>query len=114
MVRGLDISFGNFLFFTSSRKASNAFIKSNSLLMGAADWKLGIDLRGEDKIALREAVDLVGPDVDANATPGQVNVRVVAVALGDFAHAIDEGQARDEIGKCILFGEVMLVDHIPS
>ena len=47
--------------------------------------KRGVSLCGEDKIALRQAVDLVRPESDLHFTPREIDIGVVALSLGDLS-----------------------------
>src|SRR5207244_13382063 len=72
-----------------------------------------VDLGGHDEVAFSKAVDLVGPQRNFGAAPGQQNVGVMTLLLGYLAHSIYKIQGLPEIRKCEISGEVVLVDHLP-
>lgn len=49
-----------------------------------------IDLGCHDEIALRQAVNFVGPESDFGAAPGEQDVRMVSLLFGDFTHSVDK------------------------
>lgn len=49
-----------------------------------------IALGGEHEVALGEAVDLVGVDLDAHLAPGEIEIGVMPVGFGHVSDAIDE------------------------
>ena len=49
---------------------------------------LKVHLCREDEIALREAINLVGPDFHPHLPPGQLEVGVVSLLLGEGAYFI--------------------------
>src|SRR5512134_2881194 len=51
-----------------------------------------VALRGEHEVALRESVDRVRPDRDADAAPGEEDVRVVVLRFRELADAVHERQ----------------------
>ncbi len=51
-----------------------------------------VELRGEDEVALGEAVDFVGPDLGAHLAPREVNVGRVSLFLGDPADTVHVGK----------------------
>jgi len=55
-----------------------------------------IDFGSKNKIAFGQAIDLVGPDPDFDLAPRQVQVRMMALLLGDRTHAVYEVQGRPE------------------
>ena len=56
-----------------------------------------VDLRAQDKIALAQTFDLMGEDDDVDLPPGERQVRMVALFLGQFAHTIDEIEGLAEV-----------------
>jgi len=73
-----------------------------------------IGLGGKDEVALREPIDFVSPDLDANLSPCKEEVRVVVLFLGDITHAIHESQRFDEILEREFLAQMMGVDHFPA
>jgi hypothetical protein len=47
-----------------------------------------VDLCSQDEIALRQAVDLVGPDRDLDFSPSKEDVWVMPLLLRKFAYAV--------------------------
>jgi hypothetical protein len=74
----------------------------------------GVYLGGEDKIALREAVNLVRPDGDFGAAPAEADVRVMALLFGQLAHSIDELKGLSKIFERVALEQVMFTRDIPS
>lgn len=72
-----------------------------------------IDLGGHDEIAFRQAIDLMCPERDFRAPPGQQDVGMVSLLFGNFARAVDELQGLPKIRKAELSCEVMLVNYLP-
>src|SRR5262249_232709 len=72
-----------------------------------------IDLRGQNKVALREPVDLVRPNGDFRAPPGEQNVGMMSLLLGDGAQRVDEIEGLPKIGKCETSRQVVFVDYLP-
>src|SRR5687768_7182848 len=56
-----------------------------------------VGLRREDEVALGQAVDLVRPDLDQYLAPGEVEVGVVVLLLGQLAHAGGEVERLPEV-----------------
>jgi hypothetical protein len=61
--------------------------------------KYAIGLRSQEKIRLRETVDLVRPDFDRAPPPRDVQVGVMTLLLGDVPHPIRERHRRSEVAK---------------
>ena len=72
-----------------------------------------LNLGCQNEVALGEPVDLVGPDVNRSAAPGQVNVRVVSFGLSKFAYRIRESECGYEIREPKLAPQVMSVHDLP-
>src|SRR5688500_11208708 len=72
-----------------------------------------VGLRREDEVALGQAVDLVGPDLDDHLAPGEVEVGVVVLLLGQLAHAGGGVERLPEVREAELPLEVVLVDRPP-
>ena len=72
-----------------------------------------VDFRSEDEIAFGQAIDFVGPRGDFRFSPGQQNIRMMALLFGDRADFIDESEGLREIRKLEGAGEVMTVHHAP-
>src|SRR5690242_551898 len=80
---------------------------------GAASADL-IRLGGQDEVVLREAADRVGGELDPHLPPGQIDVRVVPLGLGDLAQAIDEGERLPEVGEAILLDQALAALDRPA
>jgi len=65
------------------------------------------------EVALGQAVHLVRPDLDLALSPGDVEVRVVALGLGDRPHLVGELQRPDEIRELIESLQVALGAEVP-
>ncbi len=72
-----------------------------------------IDFRRKNKIALGQAIDLVGPDRGFHLSPGETQVRMVALLLGQRANPVYKVQSGFEVGKIEAAGEVVVRDHLP-
>ena len=73
-----------------------------------------VDLRRQNKIALREPIDLVRPDLHVDLSPRQKNIGMVPFLLRRLANSIDEIERRAEIGKGEALREMVSVDYLPS
>src|SRR5690348_10096119 len=73
-----------------------------------------VDLRGQDEVALRQAVDLMGPGLDLDLAPCQIEIWMVALRFRYRSHAVYELQRRAEIGKRERFREMVLADYLPA
>jgi endonuclease-3 len=73
-----------------------------------------VDLRGEHEVALREAVDHVGEDPDAEPPPGDVQVGVVRLLVCERADPVGEGERSGEVAEAELLLEVMLALDAPA
>ncbi len=72
-----------------------------------------INFRGEDEIAFGQAVDLVGPNLDFNFSPGEKNVGVVALLLRQLTDAVHKIECLAKVGKFESFREMVLVRDGP-
>ena len=72
-----------------------------------------IDLGGHDEVALGQAIDLMSPQCDFGFAPGEQDVGMMSLRLGQFAYAIHEIQRLLEIGEGEQASDVVLVDHLP-
>ena len=72
-----------------------------------------VDLGGEDEVALGETVDFVCPNGDLGLSPGEDNVRVMALFFGDRAYFVHEFERGLEIGEGERASNVVLVDDMP-
>ena len=52
---------------------------------------------GEDEVALGQAVDLVRPEGELDLAPGQVNIGMMVLLPGQFAHLVCEIKRLAEI-----------------
>ena len=72
-----------------------------------------VDLRGQHKIALRQAADFVGVDLNVHFPPGQAQIGMMAFRFRDGADAVHEIERGFEIGKEEALRDVMLLDDLP-
>src|SRR5262249_18539441 len=73
-----------------------------------------VALGREDKVAFRQSVDFVRPDLHLRSPPGEEDVRMVALLFGDGANAVHEVQGLHEVLEPVLLLEVVVVDHAPT
>lgn len=73
-----------------------------------------VALGGEDKIALRQAVDLMGPKLDLHFAVREEEIGVMPFLFGDFSDLVCEGKGFGKVGKGILFLQMVLVDDAPA
>ena len=73
-----------------------------------------VDFCGQDEIALRQAVDLVGPARDFHFSPGKEDVRVVTLDLRKLAHAVYKIECFAKVGKLEDLRDVMFFDDVPT
>src|SRR5690606_18274237 len=59
--------------------------------------RISVDLRREIEVALRQSADLVRPDFDRAASPRDVQIRMMALGLGDLADAVRERERIPEV-----------------
>src|SRR5580698_4734628 len=72
-----------------------------------------VDFGRQDKIALREAIDLVGVSGDFGFAPGKQDIRVMALFLGDGAGAVHEIESLLKIRELQYLVQMVLFDHLP-
>lgn len=72
-----------------------------------------VDFCREDEVALGQSVDFVSPDGHPHFAPSQVDIRVVALFLGEATDEIGELECSDEILKCKFLVEVVTADDAP-
>ena len=63
----------------------------------AKRFKLAIGFGGHVKVALRQAIDLVRPDLDLALAPGEIEIGMVAFRFCHGAHLVHVGQGLGEI-----------------
>jgi hypothetical protein len=61
--------------------------------------RLAVNLGSQDEVALREPVDDVGEEPDVHPTPGESEVRMMALVFGDAASPVHERERLAEIGE---------------
>jgi hypothetical protein len=69
---------------------------------------------GEDEIIFGEAVDLVRVKGDFYLAPGEEDIGVMALLLGDGAYLISEFQSRFEVGERERPSDVMFAHGFPA
>ena len=57
---------------------------------------------------------LCGPDLDAHASPAEMDLGVMILLLGQSAQAVRETQGRREIGKPVGLLEMVVIDGAPA
>jgi len=62
-----------------------------------------IGLGGQDEIAFRQTVNLVGPDSQGDSSPSERDFRMVSFFLRDLSHRIGEIEGLTEIQKLEAF-----------
>jgi hypothetical protein len=72
-----------------------------------------LDFGCQNEVALGEAIDFVGPDLDGGAAPGQMNVGVVSFGLRNLANHIRESEGGEEVREPKLTAQVMSVHDLP-
>ena len=61
-----------------------------------------VGLGGPDEVALGQAVDLVGPDLETRPAPGQEDLWVVVHLFSQLPDTIGEGKSLDEVAEAVL------------
>ena len=64
-------------------------------------FKFAIGFGGHVEVALRQAIDLVRPNLDLALTPGEIEVWVVTFCFRHSPHFVHVGQSQGEILKRI-------------
>ena len=82
--------------------------------MSSSGWEKLVDLRGEYKIAFRQAVDLVRPQRQFHLAPRQINVGMVVLLLGQFADAIGEIERLAEVWELEFPFQMVFADDLPA
>src|SRR2546423_5541010 len=72
-----------------------------------------IYLSREDKVAFREAVNLVRPDGDFRSSPAERDVRMMPLLFRQLAYAIHERERLTKIFELKNLSQVMLLDNLP-
>ena len=72
-----------------------------------------INLRRQNKVALRQPIDLVRPDGNPDLPPGQQDIGMVSLVLREFPYLIHEPQCGLEVRKRKLPFEMMIVHDLP-
>lgn len=72
-----------------------------------------VDLGRHDEITLREAIDLVRPDLDLDFSPGEVNIRMVPLLFSQSAREIHKLERLGEVGELEFLLDVVLTDNGP-
>src|SRR6185369_6820510 len=72
-----------------------------------------VRLRGENKIAFRQSVDLVGPDNESDFPPGEMDIRMMPLGLGQLSDPVGEGKSRAKILEAEFLFQMVLGHHPP-
>src|SRR5215213_7010176 len=83
---------------------------STRLAFGASRVELG----GQDEVVLAQAADGVGDQLDADLAPGEVEVRVVSLGLGDLAGPVDERQSLCEVRERVRLRQPLAAHNGPT
>jgi len=73
-----------------------------------------VDFCSQNKIVLRQAVDLVRPGRDLDFSPGKEKVRVVPLLLRKLANAVYELEGFAKVGKREGLRKVVSFDDVPA
>src|SRR5207245_2758055 len=73
-----------------------------------------VDLGGQDKVVLRQAIDFMRPGCDLDFSPGQLDIGVMTLLFRQLANQIDEPKSLTEIRKLEQLRNVVLVDGAPT
>jgi hypothetical protein len=92
-----------------SRAALGVWSEARSL--GFAEL---VDLRSQDEIALRQAVDLVRPGRNLDFSPGKENVWVVPLLLRKLTYAVYELEGFAKVGKLEGLRDMVFINNVPS
>jgi hypothetical protein len=68
----------------------------------------------KDEIVLAQAADRVGPDLDNDFSPTQVDLRVMPLFLRHRANTVGEIQGFLEVAERVRLPQVMLLHHVPA
>src|SRR5262245_36026100 len=55
----------------------------------------------------------MGPGCNAHLSPGQKDIRMVSLLLGQLSDTVHESEGRLEIREFVVASDVMFVDHFP-
>src|SRR6185369_9211554 len=80
-----------------------------------ARWRSShaVRLGGEYEITLGQPVDLVGPDGEPDPAPGEKDIRMMPLALGQFSDPVGKVQSAAEILEAIFLFQMMLCHCLP-
>ena len=96
----------------AERELANVILlRDNALLRGYVEF---VGFGGEDKIAFVQSLDLVSPDLQFDLAPCQIDVRVMALLLGQFAYLVYKIQGRAKIFELVQLLKVVLFDDLPA
>jgi len=73
-----------------------------------------VDLRRQDEVALRQPVNLVGPDVHTDLAPAYIQVRVMPLSLRDGRQSIDEVDCLHEVPQGERLDQLPVILRSPS
>jgi len=72
-----------------------------------------VNLRSHDEVAFGQTVDLVRPERDFHAAPGEINVRMMTLLFREFADFVGEGERFAKVFEGKVFLQVMAVYDLP-
>ena len=68
---------------------------------------------GKDEIIFTQSIDVMCPEPQSDFSICQVNIGMMILSFGYFAHAVGESQRFAEVVEGVLLFEVMFVDDLP-
>lgn len=74
----------------------------------------GVDLCRQDKITLRQAIDLMSPDGDFDFAPAKTDIGMVVFLLRNFCDTVYQIERRTEVSQLELFPKMMIINHFPT
>ena len=72
------------------------------------------DFGGEDEVAFRQAINLVRPEGELDAAPGQINIGMMVLLFGQFPDLVGKMERLAEILELIFPFQMMFVDDAPA
>jgi len=72
-----------------------------------------IHLGRENEIAFRQSVNLVGPDNELDLAPGEMDIRMMPLGLGQFSDPVGKSKRRAKILEAVLLFQLMPGHHLP-
>ena len=73
-----------------------------------------VDFGGQNEVALRQTIDLVGPDRDLHFSPGEKEIWMMPLLFGKLAYAIYERESFAKVRKLESLRDVVFFDDVPA